>query len=278
MSGYEEMVMRAVEYIEAHLKEEIHLDDIAAAAYCSPYHFHRLFKQITGETPGNYIRERRLTEAAKELCESDRRILDIAIEYGFESQISFTSSFKKRHQLPPGLFRKKGVFHFSRDRLTRQSLVHERRMEMIKPKLVEKKEIKIVGCASYGGDIGELWDAFMRIEKEIKNAKPDVGYEMHIFPENSTKRHIMVGVEVNSFDDQPIETFAKTIPAGLYAVFTHRLANGGYTGANEDMDTWLKESEYGQEYPICVQVFDERFKKGNQPDSEIDFLIPVKKK
>ena len=270
--------MRAVEYIESHLKEEIHLDDIAAAAFCSPYHFHRIFKQITGETPGNYIRERRLTEAAKELRGSDRRILDIAIEYGFESQISFTSSFKKRHQLPPGLFRERGVFQFSRERLTRESLFHERRREMIKPKLVEKKEIKMVGCASYGGDAGELWEAFMRIEKDMKNAKPDVAYELRVYPESSPKCHILVGVEVKSFDDQPVETFAKTIPGGLYAVFTHRLANGGYTGANEDMDTWLKESEYRQASPICIQVFDERFKMGNQPDSEIDFLIPVAKR
>ncbi len=278
MSGHEEMVMRAVEYIEAHLKEDIHLDDIAAAAYCSPYHFHRVFKQITGETPGNYIRERRLTEAAKELCESDRRILDIAIEYGFESQISFTSSFKKRHQLPPGLFRREGVFHFSRDRLTPLNLFNERSIKIMEPKLVEKKEMKLVGCASYGGNSGELWDVFMRIEKDIRHAKPDVGYELRIYPESSAKCHVLVGVEVKSFEDQPMETFAKTIPAGLYAVFTHRLANGGYTGANEGMDTWLKESEYRQEHPICVQVFDERFKKGNQPDSEIDFLIPVKKR
>ena len=127
---------------------------------------------------------------------------------------------------------------------------------MIKPKIVKRAELKLVGCVTYGGDIGELWDIFMRIEKAIQHVKPSVGYELHVYPENTSKCHVMVGVEVEKFDDQPIETFTKTIPGGLYAVFTHRLANGGYTGANDDMDTWLTESEYRQAYPICIQLFE----------------------
>ncbi|MBN1411658.1 MAG: AraC family transcriptional regulator [Spirochaetales bacterium] len=275
---YEGIVLRAVDYIEKHLREEIHLDDIAAAAYCAPYHFHRIFKRIVGNTPGNYIRERRLTEAARELKESDRRILEIAIDYGFESQISFTSSFKNCHRLPPGLFRKKGVHGFSREPLTRQNLLNLRRKTMLLPKIVERDELKLVGCVSYGGDIGELWDVFMRIEDSIQHAKPGVGYELHVFPENTSKYHIMAGIEVEKFDDQPIESFTKIIPGGLFAVFTHKLANGGYAGANDDMDKWLMESEYRQAYPASIQVFDERFKDGNQPDSEIDFLIPIVKR
>ena len=149
---------------------------------------------------------------------------------------------------------------------------------MIVPKIKQRDELKLVGCVSYGGDIEELWGIFMRIEKSIQYTVPDVGYEVHIHPENTKKCHIMVGVEVDELNNQPIETFSKIVPGSLYAVFTHKLVNGGYSGVNEDMDKWLEESEYRQAYPICIQLYDERFKNGNQPDSEIDFLIPIVKK
>jgi len=146
------------------------------------------------------------------------------------------------------------------------------------PKILEKGELKIVGCVSYGGDIHEIWDVFMRLEKTIKHANLSVGYEIHIFPDNSEKSqkyHVMVGVEVEEFEDLPLETFAKTIPASTYAVFTHRLADGGYTGANDRMDKWLNESDYKLAFPYSIQYFDDRFKGGDKPDSEIDFYIPI---
>jgi AraC family transcriptional regulator len=116
------MIMRATRYIEENLGSELHLDEIADAAYCSPYHFHRLFKRIVGATPGDYIRSRRLTEAAKELRGSRRRIIDVAMEYGFESQAAFTAAFRKYHRAPPGAYRRGDVVNRSRGRLTRHIL------------------------------------------------------------------------------------------------------------------------------------------------------------
>jgi AraC family transcriptional regulator len=119
----------------------------------------------------------------------------------------------------------------------------------------------------------------MRHEKAIQHASLNIGYEVHIFPDTAEKLgkyHVMVGVEVEKFEDLPLETFGKIIPACTYAVFTHRLADGGYSGANERMDKWLKESKYELALPLSIQCFDERFKGGNQPDSQIDFYIPIK--
>jgi len=100
------MITQEVDYIEQNLKGNMCLDNIANAAYCSPYHFHRIFKRIVGDTPGNYIRKRRLAEAAKELKESRKGILEIAMDYGFESQAAFTYAFKRQFNNPPGYDRK----------------------------------------------------------------------------------------------------------------------------------------------------------------------------
>ncbi|MBN2534230.1 MAG: GyrI-like domain-containing protein [Spirochaetales bacterium] len=148
----------------------------------------------------------------------------------------------------------------------------------MEPEIIKKDELKIAGCVSYGGNIHELWQIFMKNEKNIKHVNQDAGYEIHIYPDlemNSEKYHIMVGIEVDKFEDLPLETFAKIIPACTYAVFTHRLANGGYEGINKEMDKWLNESNYKLAFPMSIQYYDERFKGGNDPDSEIDFYLPI---
>ncbi|UYO99245.1 helix-turn-helix transcriptional regulator [Oceanotoga sp. DSM 15011] len=71
------------------------------------YHFHRIFNELTGETLKSYIRKRRLTEASKDLLNCNNSIIDIAFDYGFESQESFTRAFKKVFKVTPGKYRKR---------------------------------------------------------------------------------------------------------------------------------------------------------------------------
>ncbi len=61
----------------------------------------------------------------------------------------------------------------------------------------------------------------------------------------------------------------------LYAAFTHRLADGGYEGSNDGMNAWLDSGPYKMPRRVSIQRFDSRFKGGTDPDSEIDFLLPI---
>ncbi|CEH28636.1 transcriptional regulator [Aneurinibacillus migulanus] len=106
--AYEEYtvsVQKAIEYIEDHLMEDISLEQIATHSSFSMYHFHRIFQAVTGMTVADYVRKRRLTNAAYELVNTDKRILEIAVEYGFLTQESFTRAFKKMFYMPPGRYR-----------------------------------------------------------------------------------------------------------------------------------------------------------------------------
>lgn len=96
----------AVAYIEAHLGEPLTLDVIAQASHYSKYHLHRCFVESLGITASAYIWRRRLTEAARQLALTDRRIVDIAIEFGFGSQQAFTRAFKIGYKQPPCRFRR----------------------------------------------------------------------------------------------------------------------------------------------------------------------------
>ncbi|MGN7382161.1 helix-turn-helix domain-containing protein [Paenibacillus sp. SAFN-117] len=99
-------VKRSIRYIEEHLKGDLSLEKVADQAAFSMYHFHRMFQAYVGDTLADYIRKRRLACAAGELLSTERRILDIALEYQFESQEVFTRAFKRIYYMTPGQYRK----------------------------------------------------------------------------------------------------------------------------------------------------------------------------
>lgn len=91
----------AIEYIENNLFSRLDYEDIAAKAYCSSFHFQRMFSIFAGCTLGEYIRSRRMTLAGAELKHSDIKILDLAMKYGYENPESFTRAFTKFHGITP---------------------------------------------------------------------------------------------------------------------------------------------------------------------------------
>lgn len=83
-------------WLESHLDQPLSLDNVAAKAGYSKWHLQRMFKDITGNAIGAYIRARRLSKAAVALRLTSRPILDIALQYRFDSQQTFTRAFKKQ--------------------------------------------------------------------------------------------------------------------------------------------------------------------------------------
>lgn len=92
---------KILDYIEEHLTEPIDFDEIAKLACCSNYNFQRVFSFCMEIPLAEYIRNRRMSSAADELRNSDMRILDIAVKYGYDSQEAFSRAFMKFHGLTP---------------------------------------------------------------------------------------------------------------------------------------------------------------------------------
>ncbi len=97
-------VQKVQEYVERHLLEPITLRQLASAAGYSPWHLSRIFGEITGRTPYEYIRSRRLTEAALVLRDEKRRVLDVALDFVFDSQEGFTRAFSREFGISPGRY------------------------------------------------------------------------------------------------------------------------------------------------------------------------------
>ena len=95
-----------VEWIDDNLHQPLRIDDIARHAGYSKWHLQRLFLQYKGESLGRYIRERKLLLAARDLRDTDQRVYDICLKYGFDSQQTFTRVFTRTFNQPPGAYRK----------------------------------------------------------------------------------------------------------------------------------------------------------------------------
>ena len=100
MIGYE-ILQKSVDFIEAHLLDNITYVDVAKQVNMSPYEFHRTFRFISGITPGTYIRNRRLSLAGQELLYTDIKITDLAMKYWFDSADGFTKAFSRFHGITP---------------------------------------------------------------------------------------------------------------------------------------------------------------------------------
>lgn len=98
----------ALKYIEENLTNDIDFKEVARLAFCSEYHFKRMFSFLAGISLSEYIRRRRLTLAAFELQDINIKVIDIALKYGYNSPDSFARAFQNLHGITPSEARNDG--------------------------------------------------------------------------------------------------------------------------------------------------------------------------
>ena len=98
-------IRRAIAYMEEHLTEDISAQDVAERLYVSPFFLQRGFSLMTGCGMGEYLRNRRLYEAARDLRNTDDRVIDIALRYAYDTPESFAKAFSRFHGATPSQVR-----------------------------------------------------------------------------------------------------------------------------------------------------------------------------
>ena len=109
--SYDNRMLDVLLYIQEHLDDDLALPTLAHVAAFSPFHYHRIFRGMVGETVAEYVRRLRLERAARQLRDTDRPVIELALDAGYEAHEAFTRAFRARFGEPPSGFRKS-----SRDR------------------------------------------------------------------------------------------------------------------------------------------------------------------
>lgn len=98
-------IRASVDYMERHLVDDIGADDVAKAVYLSPFFLQRGFSLMTGVGIGEYLKNRRLYQAALDLRHTDDKVIDVALRYCYETPESFTKAFTRFHGATPSQVR-----------------------------------------------------------------------------------------------------------------------------------------------------------------------------
>ena len=133
----------AIDYIEAHLTEDIDYEKVAAESFSSSYHFQRVFSILCGYTLGEYIRLRRLSLAGAELASGKEKVIDVALKYGYDSPDSFAKAFQRFHGITPSQARIDGAMIRSFSRLSIKITLEGG--SMMNYRIEEKEEMVLTG-------------------------------------------------------------------------------------------------------------------------------------
>ena len=98
----------AIDYIENNLEGDISYDEAAGIACCSTFYFQRIFSYVAGIPLSEYIRRRRMTQAAFDLQRTGAKVIDVALKYGYTSPTSFNRAFQSIHNITPAAARRTG--------------------------------------------------------------------------------------------------------------------------------------------------------------------------
>jgi AraC family transcriptional regulator len=258
-SFYELAVLRAAERVVASLDEALDLARLAKEAALSPFHFHRIFRGMLGETPLELHRRLRLERAAWRLLEEETAVTTIAVDAGYDTHEAFTRAFRARYANSPSEFRRHGGeacagrerayqceiaarsgIHFSTQPAT-ALVVHFLKGENTMN--VEKKQMPAMRLATlrHTGSYHRISEAFARLGEiagraGLFNAKPTMLALYHDDPETTPDAELRSDAAVVIGEGTPVPEglSEQRIPAGHYACTVH-------LGSYETLgDTWAR--------------------------------------
>lgn len=292
--NYRENLDRCIEFLEDHIKEEITVEEVAYQTGYSLYHFCRVFNLCMGVSVMDYIRRRRLSLAATELSKG-RKVIDIALEYGFETSSGFTKAFRKGFGCSPTQFIEQMAEN------TNTGTTFEVGGYSRKPVIVKKPAFKVAGYGiktnitggTYTKDIASFWINYEGENLENKmyqilNPKKHGEVGLYVPLSDTGNASYLLGVIVDDFSKVEEDMLTAEVPEAEYAVFTTtpvdttkdeeqrefaKMIAGTWKYIFED---WFKSSGYiYDERKLDFEFYDERCH--HRKDTVMDIYIPVRK-
>jgi AraC family transcriptional regulator len=226
---------QAIDYVENNLNQEIDYEEISRIMGCPFSVFQRSFTQITGISLSEYVRNRKLTCAAYDLLNTDCKIIDIAMKYGYESSDAFSVAFKRMHGVMPAVARKSGAKLIFYCRLSfALTIKGVYKMDYQK---VERETFKVIGVrriTPYGGGTWAIVksDGSGKAMEDLSGHFCDLGLCFGFLEDGSND--YMCGIEWEKEDVPGFESYV--YPAATWLLFEAE----GNLSENVLYNTWQR--------------------------------------
>lgn len=295
---YRRRICLAMNHISRHLGEDLSLDEIAAVASFSSFHFHRIFRVVVGETVAGFTRRLRLESAAHRLLAKDGgNITTIAYAFGFSSSQNFAKAFRQHYGLSPSAFRKskKGNISCNHENVLSLRSEYTHSMEStdlpmqtwradMKAEIRELPDFFVAyvrKIGPYGKETcGQAFDELLRWAgpKHLLGKAPVFGVYWDnpkiTSPENC-RIDACVGVPSGTTTEGPVGL--QTIPGGSYAVCGFELDENGFRQAWDEAFAWLVAKGYQCDDKPCYELYHNNAAEHPEGKWIVDVCIPLKK-
>ena len=296
---YEATIQSVLDDVDHRIKENIRADELARVANYSTYHFCRVFMALTGTPVMNYVTRRKLEYAQYDLSQG-KRIIDVAMDYGFDTHAGFTKAFKKCFGFPPSLYRLH-IMPKQPERAAIKSVRIKHGGIIMQVQIKEIQPFSVVGVVSghllssvkksadipaywntisfdYGKHLSRLYDAF----SPAKHGEYAFCFDVD---EKTGEFMYLMGVSFDSDADlTKVEPDMRKVdmPGGLYAVFTTpKVPNEQYPQSIADtweniLTGWLPGSQYAyDDARLDFEAYDER---DHGDIVQMDICIPIRQR
>lgn len=300
MEEYKKRIVKVIRYINDHLDEELTLEQVAEAAAYSPFHFHRIFRLMTGETLQQYIIRKRLEKSAFYLAvRKNFSLKDIYIQSGFSSHSAFAKAFRKYYGASPSAFRKAAPerFHniskehskngqvrtvFSHYLCRIENLLNWTDMNL-NIKVAELPEMHLAAVMSLG--IAHVETSFNTLISWAtgKALFPDEKVKMisvyhdsfKVTPPDKVRIHacMLLG---SRLEKQEGEVFPETLAAGKYIIGSGEVTLNDFEQCWVSLFIWMNENGYAMRKAFPFEIYHTNFKEHPEGRMRVDFCVPVK--
>lgn len=267
---YNQRIYKAQDYICAHLDQKLNLERLAEVSAFSPFHFHRIFKKIAGETLFSFIQRIRLEKSCAMLTSRQKtKIISIALRCGFSTSSAFSKSFKKHYKISPTEYRdyyslkksKNGILDsniggetaYSNEYISVSELesLYRRRnnMDVRIENIPEYRIAYMRQIGPYGPNNIQLMQKLKKwaISRDLLNDSATILGIAHDNPEVTPPNNCRYdcGIVLSETYDLEQGINETTLPGGKYAIFSlEHTAEALLKAWNEIFSTWLPDSKY----------------------------------
>ena len=232
---YLELIQKTIDYIDENIHDKISVEALAKIAGFSTYHYYRVFSSMVGLSVIGYVTKRKLQFALFELS-NGKKIVDIAMDYGFETHAGFTKAFKRYFGYPPSSYRSYPPFDLPKRLNLLKHVEHKTGGVIMQPRIIEKSAFKVIGYEFKNNlmnilhtrDIPAFWsqrgltdgtceNKLYSILNPPKHGEYCVCINTNM---NTDDFSYLLGVEVVDYNLAKEDMFRLEIPTATYAVFT----------------------------------------------------------
>ena len=295
-ADYRNRINRVFKFIDENLEADLSLNTISEIAFFSPFHFHRVFKFITGETLSEYVSRRRIEKSALDLLHKNVTITEIAHKFGFSDNSSYSRTFKKLFGISPTAFKKQNPNRHSKIRQLESKngqeypdydkyiCIIENLKNWIKMNAkIEIKEMPKMDLA-YVSSIGphNLENAYRKllqwaIPQGLMNdqTKMVTIYHDSFKVTEANKVRMSASVLLNKPAQPKGEIGLTSIEAGKYIVGSFEIGLNEFEKSWTGLFLWMNENGFKKADKTPFEIYHNNFNEHPERKAIVDFCIPI---